>query len=591
MEIDRVIRCGLARAWTWALVLVCVTPPGPAFAQPITPPPAAAQADAAERDRLEQRRADEREHGQREALRRGADVLGDADAPPTARPWPERETPCFPIERVRLQGDAAEAFGWVLHTLAQGADAAVGRCLGPEGVSVAAARAQGQLVRRGFVTSRVLIESQDLSGGTLALTLLPGRVGAIRFADGTPTRARWHNALPARAGDILNLRDLEQALENLRRLPTVQADIQITPGDAPGQSDLLIRWRQALPLRLDLSLDDGGSRATGRYQGSATIGVDNPLALNDLLQLTLGRDLGGGEPGARGSRHASLYHALPLGRWQLGLSLSRHRYFQTVAGLAQDYRYSGQGAQQEATLSRLVHRDGASKTSLAFKVFARQSSNFIDDTEVQVQRRRTGGWELGAEHRHQLGPHRLDLRAAFKRGTGAFGALPAAEEASGEGRSRFALVTLDAAWQQALQVGGLPLQWRSHWRGQRERTPLTPQDRFAIGGRHSVRGFDGERSLIGERGWWWRNELMAPLGRSGQQLYAGLDQGRVGGPSAQWLAGRRLAGAVLGLRGSWSGSHGSGALSYEVFIGTPLHRPDGFRSDNASAGFQLSAGF
>ncbi|MBL0917444.1 MAG: ShlB/FhaC/HecB family hemolysin secretion/activation protein [Hydrogenophaga sp.] len=578
MDIDRVFRRALA------LAAACLASPSPAFAQS----PAQVQADAAERDRLEQRRAEERERSQRETLQRGANVFGDTATTPALRAWPAAEAPCFAIQRVLLQGDDAGSFGWVLNTLTQGPDAAIGRCLGPEGVSVAAARAQQHLMARGFVTSRVLIESQDLSGGTLVLTLLPGRISAIRFADGTPARGTWQNTLPARPGDILNLRDIEQALENLRRVPTVQSDIQITPGDAPGQSELHIRWRQVLPLRLDLSLDDGGSHATGRYQGSATIGVDNPLALNDVLQLTLGRDLGGGEPGARGSRHASLHHSLPLGHWQLGFNASRHHYFQTVAGLAQDYRYSGHGTQQDATLSRGVHRDGASKTSVAFKVFARQSSNFIDDTEVEVQRRRTGGWELGAEHRHQVGRHRLDLRAAFKRGTGAFGALPAAEEATGEGRSRFALVTLDAAWSQAMQVGGLPMQWRSHWRGQRERTPLTPQDRFAIGGRHSVRGFDGERSLVGERGWWWRNELSVSLGQSGQQLYAGLDQGRVGGPGAQWLAGRRLAGAVLGLRGGWEGW---GALSYDVFIGTPLHKPEGFRTDNASAGFQLSAGF
>jgi hemolysin activation/secretion protein len=575
MDIDQVVWRALALAWA------CAVPSGPVRAQ--------SQAEAAERDRVEQRRAEERERSQREALQRAADVLDPAEPAPTLRPWPVQETPCFAIQRVQLQGEAAEAvapsFTWVLDAINHGPDTAVGRCLGPEGVSVAAARAQRLLIARGFVTSRVLIGSQDLSQGTLTLTLLPGRIGAVRFVDGTPSRAHWHNALPARVGDILNLRDIEQALENLRRLPSVQADIQIAPGSEPGQSELHIRWRQALPLRLDLSLDDGGSRATGRYQGSATFSLDHGLALNDSLQFTLGHDLGGGDPGARGSRNASLYYTLPLGHWALHLNASRHHYHQTVAGLAQDYRYSGRGAQQDATLSRVVRRSGTSKSSLAFTAFARQSSNFIDDTEVAVQRRRTGGWSLGAEHRHQLGRARLDLRAAFKRGTGAFGARPAAEEASGEGRSRFALVTLDAAWSQALPVGGLPLQWRSHWRGQRERTPLTPQDRFAIGGRHSVRGFDGERSLIGERGWWWRNELGLPLGASGAWLYAGLDQGRVGGASARWLTGQRLAGAVLGMRGGW------GALSADVFIGTPLHRPEGFRTANANAGFQLNAGF
>lgn len=547
---------------------------------------AQAPSDAAARDQIEQRRADERERQQREALQRGTDTAGGGNtALPPVLDWPAQETSCFPIQRVVLRGEAAESFRWVTAVLTQGEDAAIGRCLGNQGVSVAAARAERNLIARGFVTSRVVLESQNLSDGTLKLTMLPGRIGAIRFADGTSQRATQVNAVPARVGDILNVRDIEQAMENLRRVPTVEADFQIAPGASPTESELLIQWRQAIPLRLHLSVDDSGAKTTGRYQASATLSVDHWWTLNDLFYFTQGRDLGGGDPGPRGTRNASLHYSLPLGYWGLGFNASRHSYFQSVAGLNQDYRYSGRGSQQDITLSRVAHRNELGKTTLRLKAFARQSRNFIDDTEVEVQRRATGGWELGADHRRQVGRAQLDVRAAVKRGTGAFGALPAPEEAFDEGRSRFELFSLEAAWSQPFELWGVRLHLGSQWRGQRERTPLTPQDRFAIGGRYSVRGFDGESSLIGERGWLWRNDLSLLLGDSGQQLYLGVDQGRVGGASAQWLVGQRLAGAVLGLRGAW------GPVQYDVFMGAPLHKPEGFRTAKTAAGFQLSASF
>lgn len=542
--------------------------------------------DAAARDQIEQRRADERERQQREALQRGVDTAGGGSAVlPPVPDWPAQETPCFPIQRVVLRGEAAESFRWVTDVLTQGADAAIGRCLGHEGVSVAAARAERHLMAQGFVTSRVVLESQDLSHGTLTLTVLPGRIGAIRFVDGTSPRATQLNAVPARVGDILNVRDIEQAMENLRRVPTVEADFQIAPGVSPTESELLIQWRQAFPLRLHLSLDDSGAKSTGRYQASATLSVDHGWTLNDLFYFTQGRDLGGGDPGPRGTRNASLHYSLPLGYWGLGFNASRHSYFQSVAGLNQDYRYSGNGGQQDISLSRLMHRDEFSKTTLRLKAFARQSRNFIDDTEMVVQRRATGGWEAGVDHRLQLGRGQLDWRAAFKRGTGAFGSLPAPEEAFGEGTARYELLSLDATWFQPFELWGAQWQFSSQWRGQRERTPLTPQERFTIGGRYTVRGFDGESSLIGERGWLWRNDLSLLLGDSGEQLYLGVDQGRVGGASAQWLVGQRLAGAVLGWRGGW------GSVQYDVFLGVPLHKPEGFRTAKVSAGFQLSASF
>lgn len=35
--------------------------------------------------------------------------------------------------------------------------------------------------------------------------------------------------MPAREGELLDLRDIEQGLENLQRVPTVQAEMAIVP--------------------------------------------------------------------------------------------------------------------------------------------------------------------------------------------------------------------------------------------------------------------------------------------------------------------------------------------------------------------------
>ena len=111
-------------------------------------------------------------------------------------------------------------------------------------------RVQNALIAQGYVTTRVLIKPQDPKPGVLTLTLIPGRIHAIRFADPASWRARWFNALPARPGDVLNLRDIEQALENFKRVPTADADIQIEPAGADGESDLVIAWKETLPIRL-----------------------------------------------------------------------------------------------------------------------------------------------------------------------------------------------------------------------------------------------------------------------------------------------------------------------------------------------------
>ncbi|WP_442957743.1 ShlB/FhaC/HecB family hemolysin secretion/activation protein [Polaromonas sp.] len=563
----------------------CLT--GQALAQ------AAPQTSAAQ----EERRAQERDRVLREQQERTPDVR--LPRPPEAESprLPAAESPCFVIHQLRLQGvDGDKAapvaqFAWALDAAAgpDHSDSPTGRCLGAQSVGLLIKRVQNAIIARGYVTTRVLAEPQDLKGGILSLTVIPGRIRAIRFSADSDARGNPWTAVPAKPGDILNLRDIEQALENFKRVPTAEADIQIEPANGadarPGQSDLVISYRQALPFRLSLFADDSGSKATGKYQGGMTLSYDNWWTLNDLFYVSLNRDLGGGLDGARGTYGNTVHYSVPLGYWLLGATASNNRYYQSVAGANQTYVYRGTSSNVEVKLSRLMYRDAARKTTVAIRAFKRASNNYIDDTEVEVQRRVVGGFEASVSHREFIGNATLDMNLAYKRGTGTFGSLPAPEEAFGEGTSRMRISTADATFNAPFKALSQNLRYTGVWRIQLNHTPLTPQDRFAIGGRYTVRGFDGESSLSAERGWLWRNELSLALGGSGQETYVALDHGQVGGPSSEFLVGKRLSGAVLGLRGSLKG------LQYDIFVGKPIKKPDAFQTAKATAGFSLNYSF
>ncbi len=503
------------------------------------------------------------------------------------------ETPCFLIERLQLKngsGAPLPEFDWVLEQLTTpDTSAFIGQCVGAQGVAWMIDRTQKILVDRGFVTSRVLATKQDMSHGTLVLTLIPGRIRAIRLAQPVDPRANLSNVLPMKAGDILNLRDIEQALENLKRVPTAEADIQIEPAlgrDAQlGDSDLVFSYHQLFPLRLSVSADDSGTKATGRYQGSVTVSYDNAFTLNDLFYVTNTSGMGGGDSGPRGTHANTIHYSLPMGYWTLGATSSTSTYYQTVAGLNQSYVYRGTGENNEIKLNRLLMRDGTQKLNLAVRAFQRKSNNYIDDTEVNVQRRVVGGWDSTLNHKVFIQDATLESNLTYKRGTGAFGSIPSPEEAFNDGTSRFALVTVDVNLTLPFKVDVQRIRYNASWRIQKNRTPLTQQDRFVIGGRYTVRGYDGEFVLSAERGWFCRNDLSFFLGESGHEFYAGIDTGQVGGPSSELLVATRLTGAVLGLRGAIQ------KLNYDFFIGAPVNKPDNFKTAGSTAGFNLSASF
>lgn len=284
-----------------------------------------AQANAsAPRPFVEEQRQLERERALRQQQEPEVDKrLRSAPGPRAADLLPTAETPCFRIDRIVLAGEQSQRFQWLLDEAdghaAGASDPPVGRCLGAQGINVVLARFQQALVARGWATTRVLAPSQDLSGGSLSLELVPGRVASIRFADAAGATTSLRRALPIRPGDLLNLRDIEQGLENLKRLPTVEADIQIEPaagpGAEPGESDLVVKYSARFPLRTTLSLDDSGTKATGKTQAGATVAWDGPLGLNDLAYLSLNHDAF--NHSGQGTSGYAAHYSVPYGDWLL----------------------------------------------------------------------------------------------------------------------------------------------------------------------------------------------------------------------------------------------------------------------------------
>ncbi len=552
--------------------------------------PAAAQSlsDSAAQEMLRQQ---ERERALREQQEARPDVRLQRPAEDGIERLPTQEAPCFRIDRIVLTGEGAEDFQWALRAANPKRDPAVGRCLGTEGINLVMKRVQNAIIARGYVTTRVLSAPQDLTAGTLTLTVLPGTFRTAAFVDPATARASLGNVLPSRSGRVLNLRDIEQGLENLQRVPTVTADIKIAPAEGedaePGQSDLMIAWQQRLPVRASLSLDDSGSRSTGKLQANGTLSLDNPMGLNELFYISVGRGVFNGA--GKSTESWTAHYDVPYDYWLFGATASGYDYSQNVAGAFESYEYSGESRNAELRVDRLLMRNARFKLGAYGRGWWKGSRNAIDDTEIEVQRRRTAGWELGINQKLFLGAATFDASLAYRRGTGAFQALRSPEELAHqfdpeialEGTSRMRVITADAYLAIPFPLGRQRLRYTAAWRAQWNRSPLSPQDRFAIGGRHTVRGFDGESSLSGERGWTLRNDLSLALG-AGQEAYVGLDVGRVGGASTQWQAGDNLAGMALGLRGGWQ------TFSWEGFVGAPLRKPRYFPTAYTTLGFSLA---
>ncbi|GAB6848213.1 ShlB/FhaC/HecB family hemolysin secretion/activation protein [Paraburkholderia kururiensis] len=506
------------------------------------------------------------------------------------------ETPCFKVEELTLEVppglsdivEAAGARGLSPNPLFPGGLTFAsdylqryrGQCVGREGLNLIVHRVMARIIEKGYSTTRVVIGAQDISTGRLKLQLIPGVISAIRFADPS-TYGTWRNAFPTKAGDLLNLRNLEQGLEQMKRVPNQDVDMQIVPGPSAGESDVVITVKRTKSWSLSVSADDSGLRSTGQLQGSVSLTLDNPLGLSDLLNIGYSHDING-HTSQYGTHGSSAYYSIPWGNWTFTATGSQYDYHQQIAGAFTTLVSSGKSSNFDVKAEYQFYRNQVQKNMVEFRIGKRFSEAFIDGTEIDVQHRDNSYAEVGWEHKHYFGAAQLDSTLAYRWGVPWFGAqadLPGV----GAPTYYYHMETLDATLSVPFAIAGLPLRYTATVRAQNTPNVLYPTEYFSIGSRYTVRGFDGDTMLAAEKGVFMRNELEVPIPRLGQAVYVGLDGGEVFGPEANNLLGRRLVGAVIGLRGS-AFKH----VSYDVFIGGPLYQPERFPNHWPVAGFSVS---
>ncbi|MGI4813732.1 MAG: ShlB/FhaC/HecB family hemolysin secretion/activation protein [Janthinobacterium lividum] len=494
-----------------------------------------------------------------------------------------RETPCFTIRRLTV---AADGFGWLKELL----QPVPGQCIGKRSLKLIQDVANNALIERGYITSRLLVPTQSLENGTLALQLVAGHISDIRIDGQSPGWLR--SALPTHAGALLNQRNIDQGLENIRRL-TSQSDatIDITSGAEPGDSVLIVHPGSGKRWHAVVGLDNAGARSTGQYQLSTALTIDAPFHLYDQLHLSANSNADRGISDYS-NRSQAVNYSVPLGYAMLLLGASRSKYKQTVAGFQEPIVYSGVQTQLDAKLSAVIFRNAHARTEAFAKLSHKINHNAIDDTEIDVQHRNLLDYELGIAHRQYLGNAVLDATLGWRAGLPGVSSAPGLVMGDAEFNGKTQIETASASLLAPFVVGQQNLSYQLGWNAQNARTRLTPQDYFTIGNRYAVRGYDQQLTLAAESGWVVSNELdwLIPTAVGQQALYAGVDVGRVRGPSAEYLVGQTLAGAVVGARGSVGAKSFAGvAFTYDLSLGWPLSKPEGFQTGSPSVLFQVNA--
>ncbi|WP_158545087.1 ShlB/FhaC/HecB family hemolysin secretion/activation protein [Dyella monticola] len=473
------------------------------------------------------------------------------------------EKPCFVVQKLVLEGPHVASFHFAQRYLNRYA----GRCVGEQGLRQIVARVSDRILAEGYITTEVKLPQQNLSSGTLKLVVIPGILQGFKLApDSAPLD--WRSAFPLRPGDVLNLRALEQGLEQIKQIASQDVHMNIEPGDQPGTSVVVLTAARTKPWRVTVGANNEGFKSTGRDQGSISLAIDQPLRMNDALTLSVSHSLPLSNDEV-GSRNWSLDERIPWGWWNVDAYASSYGFFQQLLGGTQTFRSSGTAQTFGIRVSRVVHRTKNGRTTVQASIDGREADNYIDGTAIAIQHRHTRSVSLGIAQRQYMGAAQLDASITYQHGVPWFNGQwdPSTPNAQIP-RFDYQLMLSDVALQWPLHWGTQTLSLSSalHWQYSPDR--LYAEDYIGIGGPFTVRGFEGDDVLSAEDGYYSRNQLTLPLSRSGVSLYTGWDYGRVWGPDFAYPRGHVVSGVFVGTQGAVT-SH----IQWDVSLGWPLIAP------------------
>ncbi len=530
------------------------------------------------------RRQEEQTQSQRlDALRR-ATPGGSADGENGSLPAGPGNGACFDITRVEIDGAnllSAQEIGKVTAPYGN-------QCVGLAEINAVLRDVTHLYIDHGYVTSRAYVPQQDIAKTRiLRLLVVEGTLSDI-YLNGQKVvgSGSLATAFPGLIGRVVNIRDIEQGLDQMNRLQANDAKSAMLPGPNDGTSILNIENRPGRPWHVSLGNNNMGQESTGFSRSSASLGLDDLLDINDQWNFSYehsGPDYPWRNDGKGYGNSYSGSVSVPYGYSTVSLNGSWYQYESAVEGNFSSLETSGNSGQAGLGIDRVVLRDKDSITTVRSSLTYKQTNNFLLGNLIEVGSRRYTVGEIGISHSRRMFGGIWVFDASYDKGLGLFDAVEPGDPGAGNADPRFSKFNATISVTQPFTLAGRQLELTSLLSGQYSPDNLLGAEQISLGSYSNVRG-TRESVLFGNSGMFSHNEIVwrTKSNESGDAVakvlgelrpYLGLDYGHVysqkrfdmtGGDLASWTAGIRAVGGNI-----------SADLGYSDIVASSLDQVDG----------------
>lgn len=544
---------------------------------------------------------EERLKQQERDFRGGERAVPDASQPSILPHVPRQEgEPCLEVKSVIVSGVTLLSESTVSRLVGP----YKGRCLTIADINNLLRDITNEYISRGYITTRAFVDpsasEKGAKEGALHVLVIEGKIEKIIVNEGDKdSYYRGRSAFPFLEGKPLNLRDIEQGIDQLNRLPSASATMELEPGETLGGTVVKVTNQVSKSWRANLGLDNLGQRSTGQGMYHLSLEKDNLMGIGDQFAVYWSEDIPFWDEEIRDRRRIgdnyslSAFASIPWGYWTFSGNISRFGYNTTVFGMDDEYRSRGITEQYSLKAERVIHRDADSKTSFSGAYNYRSTDSFFEGYRLEASSYNLATAEFGLSHSRRLLGGVAGASVGYIRGLNIFGATRVPDHSHATPQSEFDKYTAMLSYYRPFTIGEQNFYASVTAQGQWSPQTLYGAERIQIGGRYSVRGFH-EDSLIGDQGAYVRNEIgmflpwfeslqtKGPL--NGLQLYAAYDAGMLHPDKEDPFERGHVQGVALGIRSI-------GALALDFTVAKAIDHPSYIRTRDMEIYFSASYTF
>lgn len=354
----------------------------------------------------------------------------------------------------------------------------------------------------GYITSGAYLISRQtkLKDGILQIKIVEGTI--TKFTGLSEVERK--TAFPWVLDSVLNLRDIEQGLDQMNRLSSNHAKMEIKANeDVNGTSQVVITNEPESPTSYSVYTDNLGSKPTGEYRLGLGVVEDNLFGINDQLNLNYTNSLSGYED--KYSRAFMLGFSVPLGYWTFtnNASYSEYKtYMKLPVSNEKLYSY-GDNFSESFIVDRVLSRGQRYKLSASLSINYKKPNNYTKVLDIKTQNASSSRGVSFLEYA-------LPMTFYFDRG------VVFVKPSYLDGANFWGVEKDDGTYPQKAQFDAYKLYLYSSWNfgyvsytmafdGQYTEDEVLSSETVYIGGETSVRGFkDG---VSGDSGFYVRNDL------------------------------------------------------------------------------------